>query len=78
MRSPCCKTGSRIIGEAGRYAGAVLRRTRVCAACGKSFATHESVVAATSPPCKKRCAIVAELTQKVEDLQGEASNGKAE
>ena len=69
MRSPCCKKPSKIISVEGRYVGAVVRRKRICRSCGRSFATHESIVPATSPPCMKRCSIVAELTQKVEECE---------
>lgn len=53
MRSPCCDAESRVLQVEGRYAFSVVRRTRLCLGCGKSFATHESVVKATSPPCQK-------------------------
>ena len=75
MRSPCCKVETRIIKVEGRYIGAVVRRKRICCSCGKAFATHESVIPATSPPCMKRCSIVAELTHKLEKKKPRASVG---
>jgi len=74
MRSPCCKLPSRIISEAGRYAGAVVQRYRICSGCGKKFPTHESIIKCTSPPCMKRCLIVAELTHKLEGLESKHEN----
>ena len=69
MKSPCCGQPTRIIKVEGRYAGAVVRRRRICSSCGKAFTTHESLVETTAPRCAKKCGIVAELTQKVEECE---------